>query len=210
MHFSKCMKSWNEDGTHTVQDDCQDDLQCARQRTDNVCSLTPHSRMWSWWWTNSIKALDCYVPPHCLGAWCVCHDYEPSPSLYIQFIIFSQTPPPPAVALYLLFCSPFFFPLSLPFFWLGYFFVSSSSFISHLIDCCRLHFFFLFLLSIILLRARNYFDFLNSSYLLFSDLCVRGKRHLVRFFCSVFKIYRLLPCCDRDSPEGHASCCVSR
>lgn len=70
--------------------------------------------------------------------------------------------------------------------------------------------FFLFLLSIILLRAMNYFDFLNPSYLLFSDLCVRGKRHLVRFFCSVFKIYRLLPCCDRDSPEGHASCCVSR
>lgn len=141
MHFSKSMKWRNEDGTHTVQDDCQDDLQCARQRTDNVCSLTPHSCMWSWWWTNSIKALDCYVPPHCLGAWCVCHDYEPSPSLYIQFIIFSQTPP-----LLLLLCTccfaRLFFPSFPPIFLTRLFFVSSSSFISHLIDCCRLHFFF--------------------------------------------------------------------
>lgn len=210
MHFSKSMKWRNEDGTHTVQDDCQDDLQCARQRTDNVCSLTPHSCMWSWWWTNSIKALDCYVPPHCLGAWCVCHDYEPSPSLYIQFIIFSQTPPP----LLLLLCTCCFARLffsSIPpifltrlFFCFFFFFYISSYWL------LSATFFFLFLLSIILLRARNYFDFLNPSYLLFSDLCVRGKRHLVRFFCSVFKIYRLLPCCDRDSPEGHASCCVSR
>lgn len=149
MHFSKSMKSWNEDGTHTVQDDCQDDLQCARQRTDNVCSLTPHSCMWSWWWTNSIKALDCYVPPHCLGAWCVCHDYEPSPSLYIQFIIFSQTPP-----LLLLLCTCCFARL--------FFFLYPSHF-----SDSAIFLFLLLLLYLILLIAVGYIFFFFFFFQLF-------------------------------------------
>lgn len=104
--------------------------------------------------------------------------------------------PPPAVASILLFICCFARLFSLPFltrlFFLFLLFSSQLIAVGWTIFCFQL---FCLERWIILIFA--------PSQLLFSDLCLRGKRHHVRLRCSDFKIYRLLPCCDRVLPEGH-------